>query len=65
MEINAGTLALTKTLKCTPHGGGSNSNHYALQEIEIEQSKINAIRSIFFGQLTLLRNSMDSRINQA
>ena len=44
MEINAGTLALTKTLKCTPHGGGSNSNRYALQEIEIEQGEIKAIR---------------------
>ena len=42
--INAGTLALTKTMQRTPHGGGLNSNRYALQEIEIEQGEINAIR---------------------
>ena len=44
MVINAGTLALTETLQCTPHGGGPNSNRYALQEIEIEQGEINTIR---------------------
>ena len=43
MVINAGALALTKTLQGTPHGGGLNSNHHALQEIEIEQGEINAI----------------------
>ena len=44
MEINAGTLALTKTLNSTLHGGGPYSNRYALQEIEIEQGEINAIQ---------------------
>ena len=44
MVINAGTLALTKTMQRTPHGGGPNSNRYTLQEIEIEQGEINAIR---------------------
>ena len=44
MGINAGTLALTKTLYRTPHGGGPNSNRHAIQEIKIEQGEINAIR---------------------
>ena len=48
MLINAGALALTETLECTPQGGGSNPYCHTLQEFEIEQGEINAIRHIYW-----------------
>ena len=55
--MRSGISALTKILYSTPHGGGSNSDCDALQEIR--RSKVKSkLRKVTIGQLDLLRNDI-------
>ena len=56
--MNRGISALTKVLNSASHGGGPDSDRYALQEIK--GSKVTSmLLEVIIGQLMLLRNNMD------
>ena len=63
MVINAGSLVLTKVLKSAPHGGGPDAKCNTLQELKERKVK-SMLFDIIIGQVMLLRNNIDSRINQ-
>ena len=55
--MRSGISALTEILHSTPHGGGSNADCDALQEIR--RSKVKSkLREVTIGQLDLLRNDI-------
>ena len=55
--MRSGISALTKILNSTPHGGGSNADCDALQEIR--RSKVKSkLSEVTIGQSDLLRNDI-------